>query len=207
MNESKKELIKSYFYKKLSEAEKKDILAQIEASKELKEEFTNLELLQKVAERNRILEQARQIHANKISEFKTPKDKVIPWVWVSSAVAAACLVFTLYLGNSDFEYTEISQAERGSTAESSLSDFDKGINLLKNNQAENALIYFDKTINNQELTEYYKDVAQWYKVVALAKMDKDEEAKTLLNQIENSTGFTYKIGLIEKWKMKVRLWI
>lgn len=206
MNESKKELIKSYFYKKLSEAEKKDILAQIEASKELKEEFTNLELLQKVAERNRILEQAKQIHANKILEFKTPKGRVISWVRISTSAAAACLIFTLYLGNSDFEYTEISQAERGSTTESSLSDFDKGMNLLKNNQAENALIYFDKTINNQELTEYYKDAAQWYKVVALAKMDKDEEAKKQLSLIENSTDFKYKVAWIEQWKLKVRLW-
>jgi tetratricopeptide (TPR) repeat protein len=181
-------------------------LERLEVDFVLKADFEQISRLKNVAERNQILNEALSIHQQQVEALKRPERKVVSLGSIAASAVAACLIFTLYLGNSDFEYTETSQVERGdATAESTLSDFDAGIKSLKENQPTKAIAYFDKSINNQELTDYYRDAARWYKVVALAEMDKDDEAKTLLNQIENSVGFKYKIGWIEQWKMKVRL--
>jgi hypothetical protein len=207
MNETNINIIGDFLNQKLSEEGENTFLQNLETDAELKADFEKLQLLKQVAERNRILEEAKQVHNEKIEALKSSKSSIISLPKIASFAAAASVIFMLYLGNTDFEYTKISNAERGeNTKESAIVAFENGIEFLKQHKPSEAIEKLNQVIDNKELTDYYRDAARWYKVVALAEMDKDKEAKILLNQIENSAGFTYKIGWIEQWKMKIRLW-
>lgn len=207
MNEAKLNIIADFLNGKLSATEKDEFLAQLELDVELKAEFEKLQQLKAIAERNRILDEVRQIHTQKITELKAPKGQIRLLPKISSLTAAACLVGVVYLGNSNFDYLELSSAERGNNnATTALTDLEKGLSLLQNDEPKTAIVYFQKAKDNTELTDYYRDAARWYEVVSYAEMDMDKEAKNSLKLIENSKSFKYKIGWIEKQKMKVRLW-
>ncbi|MFY7910201.1 MAG: hypothetical protein ACOVO2_11635 [Emticicia sp.] len=207
MNETKLNIIADFLNGKLSATEKDELLAQLESDAELKAEFEKLQQLKAIAERNRILDEVRHVHEQKIAGLKVSKGKKISLPKASGIAAAASVVFMLYLGNADFDYIQISNTERGeSTQQSALTTFEDGLQLLKQSKTTESIEKFNQVANNQSITDYYRDAARWYKVVALVEMNKDSEAKTLLSQIENSTGFTYKISWLEKWKLKVRLW-
>jgi hypothetical protein len=207
MNETELNIIGDFLNKKLTADEQKAFERRLSNEAELKAEFDKIALLKQIAERNRIIEQARNIHKKEIELLQKPKGRLVSLPKIGGLAAAACLVFAIYLGSSDFDYVYISNVERGEkSSENSLNDFEKGVGLLKDNQPKQAIGYFRRVQSNSELRAYYKDAARWYEVVALTEMNKDEEAKTLLNQIENSAGFKYKISWIEKMKMKVRLW-
>ena len=206
MNETKLNIIADFLNGKLSATENDEFLAQIEADVELKAEFEKLQQLKAIAERNRILEEVRQVHNQKITELKAPKGRIISLPKISGIAAAACFVGVFYLGTADFDYLELSTAERGdSNVTTALTDLEKGLSLLQNDEPKTAIQYFQKAKNNTELTDYYRDAARWYEVVSYAAMDMDENAKNSLNLIENSKSFKYKIGWIEEWKMKIRL--
>lgn len=206
MNETKLNIITDFLNGKLSATEKDEFLAQLESDTELKSEFEKLQHLKTIAERSRILEEVRQIHEHKMAELKAPKGKMISLPKISGIAAAACFVGMFYLGNADFDYLELSSAERGNgNAITALSDLEKGLDFLKKDEPKTAIQYFQKAKNNAELTDYYRDAARWYEVISYAEMDMDEKAKTQLSSIKNSTGFKYKIGWIEEWKMKIRL--
>lgn len=206
MNETKLNIIADFLNGKLSVTEKDEFLAELESDTELKSEFEKLQQLRAIAERNRILEEVRQVHNQKITELKAPKGRIISLPKISGVAAAACFVGVFYLGNADFNYLQLSSAERGNNnATTALTDLEKGLSLLQNDEPKTAIQYFQKAKNNTELTDYYKDAARWYEVVSYAEMDMDKEAKTQLSLIINSTGFKYKIGWIEQLKMKIRL--
>jgi len=208
MKETKLNIIADFLNGKLSATEKDEFLAQLESDTELKSEFEKLQQLRAIAERNRILEEVRQVHEQKIAELKTPKGRIISLPKISGMAAAACFVGVFYLGTADFNYLELSSAERGyNNAITALTDLEKGLNLLQNNEPKTAIQYFQKAKNNTELTDYYRDAARWYEVVSYAEMDMDEQAKNSLNIIKNSKSFKYKIGWVEELKMKVRGWI
>ncbi len=206
MNETKLNIIADFLNGKLSATEKSEFLSQLESDTELKSEFEKLQQLKAIAERNRILEEVRQVHGQKITELKTPKGNIIFWPKISGVAAAACFAGVIYLGNADFDSMQLSSIERGKNSTlTALGDFEKGLDLLKKHDIKAAITFFQKAKNNTELTDYYRDAARWYEVVSYAEMDMDKEAKTQLNLIENSTGFKYKIGWIEELKMKIRL--
>ncbi len=206
MNETKLNIIADFLNGKLSATEKDEFLAQLETDDELKAEFEKLQQLRAIAERNRILEEARQVHEHKIAELKAPKGKKISLPKITSFAAAACLVGVIYLGNADFDYMQLSSAERGeNNAITALTDLEKGLDFLKKNEPKMAFEYFQQVKNNAELTDYYRDAACWYEVVSYAEMGLDKQAKNQLNLIENQAGFKYKIAWIEQWKMKIRL--
>lgn len=207
MNETKLNIIADFLNGKLSATERDEFLAQLESDVELKSEFEKLQQLRVIAERSQILAEARQVHEQKIAELKTPKGKIISLPKISGVAAAACFVGVFYLGNADFNYLELSSAERGNNnTTTALTDLEKGLSLLQKDEPKTAIQYFQKAKNNADLTDYYRDAARWYEVVSYTKMDMDKEAKNSLNLIENSKSFKYKIGWIEEWKMKVRLW-
>jgi hypothetical protein len=206
MNETKLNIIADFLNGKLSATEKDEFLTQIEADIELKAEFEKLQQLKAIAERNRILEEVRQVHEQKIAALKASKGRIISLPKISGVAAAACFVGVFYLGNADFDYLELSSAERGNNnALTALTDLERGLSLLKTDEPKTAIQYFRKAKDNTELTDYYRDAARWYEVVSYAEMDMDENAKSSLNLIENSKSFKYKIGGIEEWKMKIRL--
>lgn len=206
MNETILNIIADFLNGKLSATERDEFLALLESDTQLKSEFEKLQQLRAIAERNRILEEVRQVHEQKIAELKAPKGRIISLPKISGVAAAACFVGVFYLGNADFNYLQLSSAERGdSNATTALTDLEKGLSLLQNDEPKTAIQYFQKAKNNTELTDYYRDAARWYEVVSYAEMDMDVQAKKQLSLIKNSTGFKYKIGWIEQLKMKVRL--
>jgi hypothetical protein len=131
---------------------------------------------------------------------------VIPLVKIASFAAAASLVFMIYLGNSDVKYIEISSVERGQgTQQSALKNFEKGIDFLKQNKNDEALVEFNHVIDNQNIEEYYRDASLWYEVVALSNMNEDLKAKEMLKSIEGDERFKYKISFLDKLRIKFRL--
>lgn len=206
MSQSDNKILGDYLNKKLSKADEYTLRVRLESDESLKEEYERLALLKTIAERNRILEEVRQVHEQKIAELKTPKGSIISWSKISGFAAAACFVGVFYLGNADFNYLQLSSAERGNNnATTALTDLEKGLSLLQNDEPKTAIVYFQKAKDNTELTDYYRDAARWYEVVSYAEMDMDKEAKNSLKLIENSKSFKYKIGWIEQLKMTIRL--
>jgi hypothetical protein len=207
MTENYIDLIADYLNEKLDLSQRADFEKELLLNESLQKETEKLGLLKKIAERNRILEEAKIIHNRELNTLKTPV-KVFSWAKIASFTAAASVMLMLYLGNSDVDYIEVSAVERGGdTTQSFITNFEKGVSFLKENKNKEAISEFDSLINNQNIEEYFQDASKWYKVVALAEMDNDIEAQKLLNVIESDNSFKFKISFLDKLKVKLRLFL
>jgi hypothetical protein len=206
MDASNLDIVANYLNNKLGEEEKNNFEKELISNTSLKSDTDNLSLVKQIAERSRILNQAKLIHKREMESLKKPSLKVIPLVKIASFAAAASLVFMIYLGNSDVKYIEISSVERGlGTQQSALQNFEQGIDLLKQNKNDEALVEFNHVIDNQNIEEYYRDASLWYEVVALSNMNEDLKAKEMLKSIEGDERFKYKISFLDKLRIKFRL--
>lgn len=206
MDASNLDIVANYLNNKLGEEEKNNFEKELISNTSLKSDTDNLSLVKQIAERSRILNQAKVIHNREVESLKKPFLKVIPLVKIASFAAAASLVFMIYLGNSDVKYIEISSVERGQgTQQSALKNFEKGIDFLKQNKNDEALVEFNHVIDNQNIEEYYRDASLWYEVVALSNMNEDLKAKEMLKSIEGDERFKYKISFLDKLRIKFRL--
>ena len=206
MNENNVDTIADYLNQKLGTKEQADFENEIQTNPTMKEDLEKLRLLRQIAERNRILEQAKTIHTQQIEALKKPKGGIISLAKIATLAAAASVIFMIYLGNSDVNYLEISLVERGDgNVKTALNNFENGVNLLKDNKNQAAISEFENVLKNQDIEEYYRDASQWYEAVALAKIGEDEQAKSILNSIENNKNFKYQISFWDKIRIKIRL--
>ena len=206
MNENNIDIIADYLNEHLGTKELADFETELLTNPTMKEDLGKLRLLRQIAGRNRILEQAKTVHTQQIEVLKKPKTGIISLVKIATLAAAASVVFMIYLGNSEVNYLEISSVERGDgNVKTALINFENGINLLKDNKNQAAISEFENVLKNQDIEEYYRDASQWYEAVALAKIGEDEQAKTILNSIENNKNFKYQILFWDKIRLKIRL--
>ena len=206
MNENNIDIIADYLNEHLGTKERADFETELLTNPTMKEDLEKLRLLRQIAERNRILEQVKTVHTQQIEALKKPKTGIISLAKIATLAAAASVVFMIYLGNSDVNYLKISSVERGDgNVKTALVNFENGINLLKDNKNQAAISEFENVLKNQDIEEYYRDASQWYEAVALAKIGEDEQAKTILNSIENNKNFKYQILFWDKIRLKIRL--
>ena len=206
MNENNVDTIADYLNQKLGTKEQADFENEIQTNPTMKEDLEKLRLLRQIAERNRILEQAKTVHTQRIEALKKPKGGIISLAKIATLAAAASVIFMIYLGNSEVNYLEISSVERGDgNVKTALINFENGVNLLKDNKNQAAISEFENVLKNQDIEEYYRDASQWYEAVALTKIGEDEQAKRILNSIENNKNFKYQISFWDKIRIKIRL--
>ena len=206
MNENNIDIIADYLNQKLGTKKRANFEKELLTNPTMKEDLEKLRLLRQIAERNRILEQAKTIHTQQIEALKKPKGGIISLAKIATLAAAASVIFMIYLGNSDVNYLKISSVERGDgDVKTALINFENGINLLKDNKNQAAISEFENVLKNQDIEDYYRDASKWYEAVALAKIGEDEQAKMILNSIENSKNFKYQISFWDKIRIKIRL--
>ena len=75
--------------------------------------------------------------------------------------------------------------------------YENGLKMLDSGQAAASITFFDQVLANPA-HRYFED-AQWKKAEALLKLNRNDEAKTLLNEIVK-TGRKYKPQAKEKLK-------
>lgn len=100
--------------------------------------------------------------------------------------------------------------ERGSETNISKADlvdfqmFKDAQQLLIDGKDKEAAQAFSVIKNSENLRKYYRDLARWLEVVALAETDKTKAGK-LFREIEADADFKYKISFSDKIKLRARL--
>ena len=210
--------IQQYLSQQMSEEERTDFNQKVDRDLSLKEDVEKLSLLKNIAERQRLRDEMKTIHQQKMAEWDEPVE-ILPvkkldfWKITGGFSVAASVAMVCFLTFSDVKYEPISsETERGNVENQDvvLRKFDENIKNLENGDVKSSyLLYEDfvkiKTLPN--LRPYYKDAADWYSVVALVKSEEYQKADELLKNIESRTDYKFGISTVDKWKMKWKILI
>lgn len=220
MNNKEKILdqIQEYLNDKMSSEDTENFRQKIEEDSSLREDVEKLRLLKSIAERQRLRDEIKAIHQEKMIEWRqteeiVPVKKLNFWKISGGFAIAASVAMACFLTFSDVSYEPISsETERGNAENQDLilKKFDKNIQDLATGDAEKAILLFEDFVrikNNPNIRPYYKDAADWYSVVALVKAKKYQEADELIKNIEARTDYKFNISNIDLWKMKWKVLI
>jgi hypothetical protein len=210
--------IQQYLSQQMSEEERADFTQKIEGDSLLKDDVEKLSLLKNIAERQRLRDEIKSIHHQKMAEWNDsvevlPIKKLNFWKISGGFAVAASVAMTCFLTFSDVNYEPISsETERGNIENQDLvlKKFDETIKELENGDVKNSVLLYEdfKKIKAEEnLRPYYKDAADWYSVVALVKSEEYQKADELLKNIESKTDYKFGISTVDKWKMKWKILI
>lgn len=208
--------IQQFLSQQMSDEERTNFTQKIEADSLLKDDVEKLGLLKSIAERQRLRDEIKSIHQQKMAEWNDSEDispvrKLNLWKITGSFSVAASVAIACFLTFSDVKYEPISsETERGSIENQDvvLRKFDEAIKKLETGDVKSSyLLYEDfKAIKAQEnLRPYYKDAADWYSVVALVKSEEYQKADELLKNIESRTDYKFGINKVDRWKMKSKI--
>jgi hypothetical protein len=210
--------IQQYLSQQMSEEERADFTQKIEEDSLLKDDVEQLTLLKNIAERQRLRDEIKSIHQQKMTEWNDsegvlPVKKLNYWQITGGFAVAASVAMVCFLTFSDVNYKPISsETERGNFENQDLvlKKFDENIKKLENGEVKNSVLLYEdfkkiKAENN--LRQYYKDAADWYSVVALVKSGEYQKANELLKNIESKTDYKFGISSVDKWKMKWKILI
>lgn len=212
MSEQDLDLLENYLKEGKANVEFEKRLAN---ETDLAEALASMSVVNEGYQRLALRDKIRTIHKRKLSEWED--DKVvafkpkITYVKIASMLAAACLVFTIYLGTASFKLPDNIALKERSASDTSVSenqvyqDYIEAQEMLANGKYLEAANGFRILKSNEGLRVYYQDAASWFEVVALSEIDENKAAQ-LLENLESKEDFKYPISLIERLKMKVRLW-
>ncbi|AWW00485.1 hypothetical protein [Arcticibacterium luteifluviistationis] len=211
MSEQDLEILEAYLK---SGKEDKELEVRLKNEPELSEALASMTVVYEGFQRQALRDKIIGIHQSKMTEWSD--EKVVNftpnrvYIKVVSALAAACLVFTIYLGNASFELpNQLVLEERGAT-DSSVGEnevyqkYIKAQDFLGEGDFKEAANAFSELKSNTDLRTYYQDAARWYEVVALSEVD-EEKASLLFDELQAKEPFKYPISIMERLKMKVRL--
>jgi hypothetical protein len=210
--------IQQYLSQKMTEEERADFTQKIEGDSLLKDDVEKLSLLKNIAERQRLRDEIKSIHQQKMAEWND-SEEILPvrklnfWKVTGGFAVAASVAMVCFLTFSDVNYKPISsETERGNIENQDLvlKKLDEAITKLENGDVKSAfLLYedFKKIKAEKNLRPYYKDAADWYSVVALVKSEEYQKADELLKNIESRTDYKFGISTVDKWKMKWKILI
>jgi hypothetical protein len=216
--------IQQYLSQQMTEEERADFTQKIEGDSLLKDDVDKLSLLKNIAERQRLRDEIKSIHQQKMTEWNdsveiSPVKKLNYWKISGGFAVAASVAMVCFLTFSDVNYKPISsETERGNIENQDLvlKKFDESIRELETgnkkgwhekNVYQNSYETFKKVKAEKNLRPYYKDAADWYSVVALVKSEEYQKADELLKNIESKTDYKFGINTVDKWKMKWKILI
>ncbi len=210
--------IQQYLSQQMSEEERADFTKKIEGDSLLKDDVEKLSLLKSIAERQRLRDEIKNIHQQKMAEWSDseenlPVKRFNLWKITGGFAMAASVAMVCFLTFSDVQYEPISsETERGNIENQDvvLKKFDETISKLENGDTKTSFLLYEdfaKIKAEQNLRPYYKDAADWYSVVALVKSKEYQKADELLKNIESRTDFKFGISTVDKWKMKWKILI
>jgi hypothetical protein len=209
MNEATRDRLAAYLNGSLARYELETLQDELNTNAALQAELAQLERVRSIAERSRIMEQARRIHKAKTEAFAdVPTRHLVVWGRGVAIAAAACLVVVFYLRLTPVTYLTLSDVERGvpaATGTSPLADLEAGLTLLQQDNATKAASRFRAAQSDSTLTPYYRDAARWYEVMALAETDKPT-ARQRLAALEADASFQFPVSAFDKWRLRMRLW-
>jgi hypothetical protein len=185
---------------------------------ELQKLFEKMKILVSAAQKHQTRLKIKSLHEDKMEDWKSDRvevDKsanfnfsILKW---TSFAAAACLVGMLYLGNTDFKMPDaVSLQERGvgtnheGNSSSIYIDFVEANKLLESKKYEEASELFEKVSNDENYMLYYREMSRWYQVVAMSEVDV-QKAKVLFEELDKMPNTKYEIPVLEKLKMRLRL--
>ncbi len=208
--------IQQYLSQQMSEEERANFTQKIEGDSLLKDDVEKLSLLKSIAERQRLREEIKSIHQQKMAEWGEPVEillvkKLNFWKITGGFSVAASVAMVCFLNFNDVKYEPISsETERGNIENQDvvLKKFDETITKLENGDVKNSYLLYEsfKAIKAQtNLRPYYKDAADWYSVVALVKSEEYQKADELLKNIESRNDYKFKISTVDKWKTKWKI--
>jgi hypothetical protein len=210
--------IQQYLNQQMSEEERIDFMQKIESDSLLKDDVEKLTLLKNIAERQRLRDEIKSIHQQKMAEW-SDSEEILPikklnfWKITGGFAVAASVAMACFLTFSDVNYKSISsETERGNIENQDLvlKKFDETIKAIENGDVKNSLNSYEtltKIKARENLRPYYKDAADWYSVVALVKSEEYQKADELLKNIESRTDYKFGISTLDKWKMKWKILI
>jgi hypothetical protein len=210
--------IQQYLSQQMSEKESADFTQKIKDDSLLKDDVEQLTLLKNLAERQRLRDEIKSIHQQKMTEWSDseetlPIKKLNYWKITGGFAVAASVAMVCFLTFSDVNYKPISsETERGNIENQDLvlKKLDENIKELENGDVKNSLLLYEdftKIKAEKNLRPYYKDAADWYSVVALVKSEDYQKADELLKNIESRTDYKFGISTVDKWKMKWKILI
>ncbi|UBM58198.1 hypothetical protein LAG90_15435 [Marinilongibacter aquaticus] len=214
------ELLENYLFGRLAEDKRADLESRLDTESELATQLEDLRRLRAVAQRFDLRQRIKAVQAEKLREWSEPavkihrsKGKLLKlWPQLVGSAIAASVIFTLYMGQADFQLPDtVSLKMRGTTDNDELAQslaFQQYLHAqeaLLNGQFETAAENFDHVKDSPEIRRYYKDASLWFEAVATSEFD-EEKSEALLQEIESRTDFEYPLSWVEKMKLKVRLW-
>ncbi|MBK9934656.1 MAG: hypothetical protein IPP61_01830 [Cytophagaceae bacterium] len=214
MTDQELEILEAYILGHLDGIQIVEVEEKLRTDKAWQENFGKIKVLKELPGRLQLREKIKAIQNEVLTEWKidsTPKSRIISWPKIAITGIAASVALFVYFNVSNISIPgALTMQERGSETNISKADlvdfqmFKDAQQLLIDGKDKEAAQAFSVIKNSENLRKYYRDLARWLEVVALAETDKTKAGK-LFREIEADADFKYKISFSDKIKLRARL--
>ena len=214
MTDQELEILEAYILGHLDGIQIVEVEEKLRTDKAWQENFGKIKVLKELPGRLQLREKIKAIQNEVLTEWKidsTPKSRIISWPKIAITGIAASVALFVYFNVSDISIPgALTMQERGNETNISKADlvdfqmFKDAQQLLIDGKDKEAAQAFSVIKNSENLRKYYRDLARWLEVVALAETDKTKAGK-LFREIESDADFKYKISFSDKIKLRARL--
>ena len=214
MTDQELEILEAYILGHLDGIQIEEVEEKLRTDKAWQENFGKIKVLKELPGRLQLREKIKAIQNEVLTEWKidsTPKSRIISWPKIAITGIAASVALFVYFNVSDISIPgALTMQERGNETNISKADlvdfqmFKDAQQLLIDGKDKEAAQAFSVIKNSENLRKYYRDLARWLEVVALAETDKTKAGK-LFREIESDADFKYKISFSDKIKLRARL--
>lgn len=214
MTEQELEILEAYVLGNLEKKESAEVEQRLLSDDEWQSNLKKMGVLKALPEKLALRNKIKAIHQEVLKEWEQEspkKGKIISWPKIAVAGIAASVATFIYFNQSHITLPgQLIMQERGSDSNISESDrfdfqkFKDAQAFLISGKNQEAAEAFAQIKNEEHLRKYYRDLARWLEVVALAEIDKPKAAQ-LLREIESDDDFKYKIPYFDKIRLKTRL--
>ena len=214
MTDQELEILEAYILGHLDGIQIVEVEEKLRTDKAWQENFGKIKVLKELPGRLQLREKIKAIQNEVLTEWKidsTPKSRIISWPKIAITGIAASVALFVYFNVSNISIPgALTMQERGNETNISKADlvefqmFKDAQQLLIDGKDKEAAQAFSVIKNSENLRKYYRDLARWLEVVALAETDKTKAGK-LFREIESDADFKYKISFSDKIKLRARL--
>lgn len=214
MTDQELEILEAYILGHLDGIQIEEVEEKLRTDRAWQENFGKIKVLKELPGRLQLREKIKAIQNEVLTEWKidsTPKSRIISWPKIAISGIAASVALFVYFNVSDISIPgALTMQERGSETNISKADlvefqmFKDAQQLLIDGKDKEAAEAFSVIKNSENLRKYYRDLARWLEVVALAETDKTKAGK-LFREIESDADFKYNISFSDKIKLRARL--
>jgi hypothetical protein len=207
------ERLEAYLTDRLSEADKAQLSEELRQNELLGLELDKLRMVQETARRYRTrlaVQQARAAVAGQSAR------SVVRPLWASASVlVAACAAFLVFLWVvpvrvSPPDALAVERGQEGTLAATEKAVFDafyRGQQLLAEQRYAEAIPVLQQVRQAPNVRAYYRQASQWFLVIAYTETNQQNEALKYWEDIRQNPQFRYPIGLLDRWKTSIKLFL